>query len=50
MYSGYRGASGIATFTVRAGDDTRFIEEPAVSSGFGSDPFEVHHLGHYFQC
>ena len=38
---------GLLHFQVGAGDDTRFIEEPAVSSGFGSDPLEVHLLGHY---
>lgn len=48
MYSGYRGASGIATFQVGAGDDARFIEEPAISSGFGSDPFGSTPFGSLF--
>jgi hypothetical protein len=48
MYSGYRGASGIATFTVGAGDDARFVEEPAISSGFGSDPFGSTPFGSLF--
>ncbi len=39
MYSGYRGATGIATFQVGAGDDSRFIETPAIPSGFGTSPF-----------
>lgn len=48
MYSGYRGASGIATFQIGAGDDARFIEEPAISSGFGSDPFGSTPFGSLF--
>lgn len=39
MSSGYRGASGIATFQVGASDDSKFIEAPAIPSGFGTSSF-----------
>lgn len=39
MYSGYNGATGIATFQVGADDDARFIEETPLGGGFGTYPF-----------
>ena len=39
MFSGYNGATGIATFQVGADDDARFIEETPLGGGFGTYPF-----------
>lgn len=39
MQSGYKGATRVETFYIGANDEDRFIEEPAIPSGFGSAPF-----------
>ena len=48
MYSGYFGASGIATFTVGASDDPRFIEEVPIGGGYGTEPFGTVPFGSLF--
>jgi len=48
MYSGYQGASGITNFTVGANDDSRFVEAPAIPSGWGTTPFGSTPFGSLF--
>lgn len=48
MYSGYFGAAGIATFSVGASDDPRFIEEVPIGGGYGTYPFGTVPFGSLF--
>ena len=48
MQSGYKGATNITTFNVGADDAENFVENPTISSGFGSTPFGSTPFGSLF--
>jgi len=48
MASGYKGATNVTTFIVGANDESRFVEQPAISAGFGSTPFGSTPFGSLF--